>query len=272
MVYGMRSLSEARLSHALVALVAAAAIVLGAASGAESKASRAEAGARPLLGITGNPPRFKALTGQDSTVLQAFLGWGQGQTYGAPFAGLFPRLGPIPMLHLGVGGQNRREVITPADIAQGKGDSYLVALNHAIANWGKAIYIRPMAEMNNFNTMYSGFDQNGTPRDAKHAPARFREAFARIYVIVHGGTVEQVNAKLARLGLPAVQATELFPNEFPRVRVMWSPLAISLPQVAANAAKYYYPGRQYVDVVGGDIYSVNFSAPFGGLDALYKQA
>src|ERR1700758_5495353 len=34
--------------------------------------------AKPLLGIAGDLPRFETLTGQDSTVHQAFLGWGQG--------------------------------------------------------------------------------------------------------------------------------------------------------------------------------------------------
>ena len=101
----MRSLSRSRLPLALVALAAASAIVLGVASGAESGAPRRSA-ANPnlLLGVTGDVARFKGQTGQESSVDQAFVGWGQGQTYGAPFAGLFPKLGPIPMLHLGTGG------------------------------------------------------------------------------------------------------------------------------------------------------------------------
>jgi hypothetical protein len=126
--------------------------------------------------------------------------------------------------------------------------------------------------MNNWNVLHSAFTQNGTPRDAEHTPARYREAFARIYVILHGGTVDQVNARLQRLGLPAVQAQELFSNPFPQLRIVWSPLAISLPQVAGNAAANFYPGDQYVDVVGGDIYSVDLSAPFGGLEALFTDA
>src|SRR5688500_3333500 len=118
----MQSLVQARLALAVVALAAAAAIVLGAAS-AESGATRQAAQGHLLLGITGDVARFKAQTGQDSTVVQAFLGWGQGDEYGAPFAGLLPRLGPIPMLHLGVGDRNRNERFSPADIAQGRGDS-----------------------------------------------------------------------------------------------------------------------------------------------------
>ena len=155
-----------------------------------------------LLGVTNNTARFQTQTGQVSSVDQAFVGWGQGQTYGAPFAQLFDSLGPIPMLHLGTGGgpRNPHEVITPQAIAQGKGDSYLVALNHAIASWGKGIYIRPMGEMNNPGAFYSGYDANGAPKDAAHAPAEYRAAFARIYVILHGGNdrSRQPEAEAAR--------------------------------------------------------------------------
>jgi hypothetical protein len=268
----MRALSRIPLLLAVAALGAASAIMLGVASGAESGASRTAASPNLLLGITSDTARFQGQTGQESSVDQAFLGWGQGQTYGAPFAGLFPKFGPIPMLHLGTGDITRKESITPGEIAQGKGDSYLVAMNHAIASWGKAIYVRPLAEMNNFNAFYGGYNENGTPRDANHSPASYRKAFARTSVILHGGTPAAVNARLAKLGLPGVQTEELFPNPFPQLRLVWSPLAISLPQVAGNAAWNYYPGDAYVDVVGGDIYDVNFSAPWGGLESLFTEA
>src|SRR6476620_4626363 len=110
----MRALSRIPLLLAVAALGAASAIVLGVASGAESGAARSAANPNLLLGVTNNAERFLAQTGQESSVDQAFLGWGQGQTYGAPFAGLFPTLAPIPMLHLGTGGglANHNEVIT----------------------------------------------------------------------------------------------------------------------------------------------------------------
>ena len=45
------------------------------------------AGARPevakiLLGITGDPARFQAQTGQKSAIKHVFLGWQQGMTWG----------------------------------------------------------------------------------------------------------------------------------------------------------------------------------------------
>ena len=68
---------------------------------------------KPILGITGNHARFKVQTGQESIVHQAFLGWGQGQSYGAPFSVLLPSLGPVPMLHLGTAAQgNKKQAVT----------------------------------------------------------------------------------------------------------------------------------------------------------------
>src|SRR5262249_47439052 len=149
-VYAMRTVPAQRLATALVALLSVGAIVLGVASAAGSAPSRAAA-ANPhlLLGVTGDTARFKGQTGRDSAGRQAFLGWGHGQTYGAPFAQLFKLTSPVPMIHMGTGGKNRNEAVTPQDIAQGRGDSYLIAFNHAISTWGKGIYVRPMAEMNN---------------------------------------------------------------------------------------------------------------------------
>jgi hypothetical protein len=229
--------------------------------------------AKPLLGITGDLPRFEALTGQQSTVHQAFLGWGQGLSYGKPFVSLFGTLTPIPMIHLNTGlGSSKKEAITPAKIAAGTGDGYLMALNQAIAQWGKGIYVRPMAEMNNYGNLWSGFTKSGAPK-AGHSPADYRKAFARIYLILHGGSAATINGKLKALGLPAI-SHDLATNPFPRLRVVWSPLAGGNPRTGANAAQNYYPGAAYVDVDAGDIFeeTLNDTAPWNDLESLYKQS
>jgi PKD repeat protein len=252
-------------------VVAGCAALVLVASGNGSGRSTAATG--PIPGVTGNPARFESLTGQHSLVVQAFLAWGQGQSFGAPFLSLFKMFGPIPMIHLGTLGRNGKEAITPADIAAGRGDSYLTALNQAIAEWGQGIYIRPMAEMNNEGNVYSGYGTNGQPRGAAHSPASYRKAFARIYVILHGGSAGLVNAKLRALGLPPVSGA-LDVNAFPRLRVVWSPLAGGRPNVPGNAPEAYYPGTAYVDVDGGDIYdeALTDTAPWSDLEALYRLA
>jgi hypothetical protein len=230
----------------------------------------ARAHANPLLGIAGDLPRFETLTGQASTVHQAFLGWGQGLSYGSPFVSLFGTLTPVPMIHLGTAkGTSHKEAITPAQIAAGRGDGYLIGLNQAIAQWGKAIYVRPMAEMNNYINIWSGFRANGTAKPG-HSPAQYRLAFARIYLILHGGPAAAINAKLKALRLPSI-SQDLASNPFPRLRVVWSPIARGNPRIAANEPENYYPGASYVDVDAGDIFdeSLTDTAPWTGLEELY---
>ena len=82
-----------------------------------------------------------------------------------------------------------------------------------------------------------------------------------------------MNAKLKALGLPPLQGGgEPLANPFPRLRVIWSPLAVDLPTIAANAANEYFPGSPYVDVFGGDIYvdsAGGGSTAWKGMQALY---
>jgi hypothetical protein len=231
-----------------LAAVAALALVVVSTSAA--------AGPKILLGITGNVDRFKGLTGQNSAVHQAFLGWGQGQSYGSPFRGLLTMFGPVPMFHLGTAaGPSRREAITPAAIAAGRGDSYLFALNAAIGEFGKLVYIRPMAEMNNPINLYS-YERK---HDAAHSPPAYQSAFCRIFILLHGGPKAQVNARLKAQGLPPI-GQDLVVNPFPsRLRVIWNPLAGV--EHGANPASRYYPGDGCTDMIGNDMYS---SSPGGG--------
>jgi PKD repeat protein len=255
------------------ALVLAASVALGAVSSGGS-AGGAVAASGPLPGVTGSIARFRSLTGQDSQVDQAFLSWGQGVSFGSPLTALLPTLAPIPLIHLGTVGRDGREAITPGGIAGGRGDSYLIALNEAIAEWGKGIYVRPLGEMNNPGSLYAGYSADGTPRDVSHSPAAYRKAFARIYLILHGGSAGAVDAKLRALGMPPVAGGDLAVNAFPRLRVIWSPLAGGLARVPGNAPAMYYPGAAFVDVEGGDIYDEGLTdnAPWTYLEALYRLA
>ena len=227
--------------------------------------------AKPLLGIRGDTARFEAQTGQHSSVVHQIVGWGQGEAWGSPFASLFSTMGDVPLLGIGTSAKwpSRKEAISPAQIAAGQGDAYLVALNQAIAAYGKEIYIRPMGEMNGYWNLYCAFTKTGAPKPG-HSTAEFRKAFARIYLILHGGDATQVNAKLKRLGLPPVAATDLAANPFPTLRVVWNPQGFGDPDIPANSAQAYYPGDAYVDVVGNDLYDIKGKAEWTANEALYK--
>ncbi len=224
------------------------------------------AAATVQLGILGNAPRFEQITGQRSAVHHVIVGWGQGQTWGGGLTGILDSLSPTPMLGFGTS-NGSGEAITPLQIANGAGDSYLFAINNALSIWGKPAYVRPLGEMNGHWNPYCAYTASGKLKGPSHSTAAFRKAFARIYVILHGGTADAMNAKLRRLGLPPVDR-DLPAN--PLVEVVWNPQGFGSPDVPGNSAQAYYPGDAYVDVVGDDLYDIHFKAEWPAAEKLYR--
>jgi len=228
------------------------------------------ASAHPLLGVLGGKSRFQALTGQRSTVGHVIVGWNQGYRWGRPLSSLIPQYGPMPMLGIGTSSwPSKREVITPMAIALGQGDAYLYALNRAIAEWGRPIYLRPFGEMNGHWNPYCAYTASGRAKGGSHSTTWFRKAFARVYLLSHGGPAVDVSARLRRLGLPPVR-TDLALNAYPTLRVIWNPQAEGSPNVPGNRPQAYYPGDRYVDIVGNDIYDIGFRPQWEANERFYR--
>jgi hypothetical protein len=259
----MRRRRVARVFHVSLCCAVAAALFGIAAAAPASSGGR---GGKVLLGVLGDPDRFDQQTTQRSRFRLLIMSWGQG---GSPqyFASLFATMGEVPMLGLSTGGGEGGgpEAITAGQIARGAGDSFLLALNQALAVWGKPIYIRPLAEMNGHWNAYCAFNRDGSPRNTDHSSAAYRHAFARIYLFMHGGP--SVNQRLHQLGMPPVRAP-LTAN--PQARVIWNPQGYGSPDIAANSAQAYYPGDAYVDVVGNDLYDIRGKAEWAAAEALYS--
>jgi hypothetical protein len=219
-----------------------------------------------LLGVAGDTARFQGQTAQRTSVQSVFLGWGQGQTWGSPFARLFATLGPIPMVHIGTKAKRvAREAISPQAIAQGRGDSYLFAYADAIAVYNARIYVRVLAEMNNPSTLYAPRDRQGRSRGPSHSPAQYVRAFRRVYLILHGGTAAELNARLSAAGLPGV-SRDVPVNPPSRLTVIWNPVA------GISLANEFYPGNAYVDMVGNDMYaSTRGVASHSANEQLYRR-
>jgi hypothetical protein len=123
--------------------------------------------------------------------------------------------------------------------------------------------------MDGYWNVYCAFNENGSPRSPAHSTANFRRAFARVYLVLHGGKKQALDARLRRLGLPPV-AGDLPAIPKSRLRVVWNPLGWAIPNVAGNAPEKYYPGDAYVDVVGGDVYKTPSNVGhMTALEALY---
>ncbi len=171
---------------------------------------------------------------------------------------LLASLDPVPMVHIGTGGpRGTSESIKPLQIALGRGDAFLVALNEGIATHEGLVYLRLMAEMNHHRPFHSAFREDGSSKGPQYSTAAYRKAFARMYVLLHGGTRAAIDRALRRLGLPALNAGtgDLAVNPTSTLRIIWNPLGGGGPEIPANAATNFYPGDRYVDVVGNDMYS-----------------
>ena len=84
-----------------------------------------------------------------------------------------------------------------AQVARGAGDAYLAALNQAISEYGSLVYVRPWPEMDGSWNVYCAYNANGSPRSAAHSTANFRKAFARMYLLLHGGTKQALDRACA---------------------------------------------------------------------------
>jgi hypothetical protein len=164
-------------------------------------------------------------------------------------------------------GGNGGSVLTPAAMARGAGDPYLLSLNRLIADSGQVVYVRLMAEMNNFNNPYSAFNGNGSHRGPATSTRAFRNAWRRAALVLRGGEVTSINARLRRLRLPPVRTAEA-QLPIPKVSLLWVPFCAGLPYVAGNGPGAYWPGGRYVDWVGTDFFAVSPNYPC--LGRLYK--
>jgi hypothetical protein len=244
------------------------ALLLALAAATTAVAGGGGAVNEPLLGVAGQPDRFERQTGQESQIRQIFLGWGQGSTRGSPFAQLLDGLRPMPMLHIGTDrGPARTDAITPAQIAAGRGDTYLVALNQAIAAFGDPMYVRVMAEMNNPKNLYAPTRPNGSSKGPSHSPSAYKQAFRRAYLILHGGA--DVDTRLRRLGQRPL-GRELAVNPPTTLTVIWNPIA-GFDARSPRPAQEFYPGDAFVDMVGNDIFASRRGvASHAANEALYR--
>ena len=255
-------------ARALCVVVILAAMALVTVASARAKAYTAPKG-KVLVGVTGgrSADGYEDAVGKPPAVFQFFVAWGQPFRYAYRRAA---QAGAGLMLHLSTyNGPGTKERIAPRAIALGRDDRYIVTLSRDITAHRQPVYLRLFAEMNNASNPYSAFHHNGKSRGENHAPSWFRQAWRRIALVMEGGRVARIDARLRALGLPRLRggarAAQRLPH--PMVALQWAPMTAGSPHIAANGPNAYWPGAAYVDWIGTDFYSrfPNFS----GLDRLY---
>ena len=208
-------------------------------------------------GTTTEFNEFAGLMAKHPALLETFHPW--GNSLNAAYE-RWRETATRPILHISTADdQTLQELITPAQIALGYGDNYLLQLNDFFSKHGLPAYIRPLGEPNRCLNPWTAVNCNGTQRGGEHTTGWYKQAFRRISLIVKGGlTLEQVNATLAEIGLPPVNRTKGAPPPVlpaAPISIIWSPLPGGSPRVKGNFPGNYWPGSRWVDWVGTDFYS-----------------
>jgi hypothetical protein len=238
------TLPRSALRHLLALLVLASALVFS--SGAEASAQQRQI----YLGLYGDARPFASVTGQQPEVNHVFVNFRQGHE----LAGIIAKAGPVPMVAL-LPGAYHTATATPEGIAKGKNDRFLFRLNGAIAAYpGSLFYLRPFPEMNGHWNVNCAYNADGSLRPSYDSTAWSRKALARIALITRGGTADEIDAKLGRLGLPGIHHD--LPVTTPKLQIVWNPQGFGSPDVPGNSANAYYPGDAYVDIVADDLYDI----------------
>ena len=226
----------------------------------------AQAGGTLRLGVEGSKSRFKNQTGQSTAVNLDFISWGVHKT--TYLDKTLANAKPVPMLSFGTVNAAGNEAITPQGIAHGKGDRVLIDMAQALDRFGGETYVRPYAEMNGHWNPYCAYNSAGSYRGRAHSTKNFRKAFRRTYLIMHGGSIADINAALVDSGMPKLDRRNGLPvND---VKVVWNPQGFGSPNLRANSADSYYPGNRYVDVVANDLYDFGRGVEWGANLDLYR--
>jgi hypothetical protein len=144
--------------------------------------------------------------------------------------------------------------LTPAGIARGDGDGFLLGMNRMLGKHGRPTYLRLLSEMNNGSNPYAAYDLNGRSRGRAFSARAFKRAWRRAVLVIRGGEVAGLNSRLVRMGMPPLRTSASVLAQ-PQVAFLWVPLSFGNPEIARNHPRHWWPGSRYVDWVGTTWYS-----------------
>jgi hypothetical protein len=159
------------------------------------------------------------------------------------------------MLHLSTTpGQDLSGDISPGKVAAGGADRWLLSVRDDLVALGKPSYVRFLGEMNNCHNGYAPLNCNGTSRGKNYSAKAIIAAFRRTTLIMRGGEIAAVNAKLHALHQPPL-AGDRDALEPAQIAMVWSPMTGGSPMVSALDPARFWPGRKWTDWTGTSFYS-----------------
>jgi hypothetical protein len=246
----------------LLSLAMLAALLLAAASTATAAPGHPPRG-KVLLGVaTPDPDSFDRVTGRKHRLRLIF----------GNFARDLPEqleneraAGRIPILTLSSN-------LPPAAIARGGEDARLLYISRSANEFGGPVWFRPLAEMNGHWNAWSAFDASGRPRGPAHSTREFVRAFRRMAIIVRGGPLTAIDARLRAAALPPLRrggaGGDIRAGR--NVAVVWNPQGRGSPDIRGNQPRDYWPGPAYVDYVANDLYEIKGRAVWEGMEEMYR--
>lgn len=195
---------------------------------------------------------FVRRTGRAPAVWEQFVSWNHNYRWAID---LVRQAHTRLMLALSTApGQDRAGSISPGAVAAGRGDRWLVGMRRRLADFGAPVYLRFLGEMNNCHNAYAPLSCSGASRGSRFSARSFVAAWRRTATILRGADASAIDAQLAALHQPRLQASA---TDLPvaQVAMVWSPMTAGSPAVGALDPGRFWPGRRWADWVGTSFYS-----------------
>ena len=196
---------------------------------------------------------FTTQSGKHPAVFQYFVSWRSGAS-DVRFLERLLRNSDRARSRVALAVSTKGTGLSPGALAAGEGDGFLLALNRMLAEHGRPTYLRLLSEMNNADNPYSAYTHSGRSRGPAFSTRMFKQAWRRAVLVVRGGEVSAIDARLRQLGMaPLRTGSEVLAA--PPVAFMWVPLSFGNPELQRNHPRHWWPGSGYVDWVGTTWYS-----------------
>ena len=196
---------------------------------------------------------FTAQSGKHPAVFQYFVSWRSGAS-DVRFLERLLRNSDRARSRVALAVSTKGTGLSPGALAAGEGDGFLLALNRMLAEHGRPTYLRLLSEMNNADNPYSAYTHSGRSRGPAFSTRMFKQAWRRAVLVVRGGQVSAIDARLRQLGMAPLRTGSAV-LAAPPVAFMWVPLSFGNPELQRNHPRHWWPGSGYVDWVGTTWYS-----------------
>src|SRR5215208_148957 len=228
------------------------------------------------------------LGGEEPLISHTFTGYDTNMSFDTAIA---TARGAVPLITWQTGRATSPKTIARAGLASSgnRSDYVILKVASALRTYSKPTFLRIDQEMNAYWFAWCAYNSDGTPR--ANTTEDFKDMWRRMHIIFEGGTVSEMNSKLAAQGMPPLDpqvgtsaaskglSSTTDPNAYlaptNNVAFVFNPVdAPGIPNKAGNQWADYYPGDAYVEWVGQTSYDTTWNATmdtrFSWLEAFYQ--